>query len=180
MPIKIIQWNQNRFYSRLEFLQSLIDKKQPETICLQKMNFKGLSSGKLKNYKAFAKNRSSDHASDGVAICIKDIIHSQEIAITSNLEVVATKVMLPTNLYICNIYLPNSQHLDEVKLTRIFSQLPKPFIITGDFNSHNILWGSHKTDTRGASETNKRNKSKPSKHRQTNPRPHPPTLEQLT
>ena len=58
--------------------------------------------------------------------------------------------MLPTNLHICNIYLPNSQHLDEVELIRIFSQLPKQFIIMGDFNSHNILWGSHKTDTRGA------------------------------
>ena len=60
--------------------------------------------------------------------------------------------MLPTNLHICNIYLPNSQHLNEAEFIRIFRQLPKPFIITGDFNSHNILWGSHKTDTRGATE----------------------------
>ena len=141
MPIKIIQWNLNEFYNRLEYLQLLIDKEQPEIICLQETNFKGLSSGKLKNYKAFAKNRSTVHANGGVAIYIKDTIHSREIAITSNLGIVAIKVMLPTNLHICNIYLPNSQHLDQVKLTRIFSQLPKPFIITGDFNSHNILWG---------------------------------------
>ena len=138
----------------MEHLQSLIDK---EIICLQETNIKGLSSDKLKNYKAFTKNRSTDHASGGVVIYIKDTIHSQEIVITSNLKVVATRVMLPTNLHICNIYLPNSQHLDEVELTRIFSQLPKPFIIRGDFNSHNILWGSHKTDTRGAKLINETN-----------------------
>ena len=73
MPIKIIQWNLNGFYSRLEYLQSLIDKEQPEIICLQETNFKGLS--KLKNYKAFTKNRTTDHASGGVAIYIKDTIY---------------------------------------------------------------------------------------------------------
>ena len=125
MPIKINQWNLNGFYSRLEYLQSLIDKEQPGIICLQETNFKRLSFDKLKNYKAFIKNRSTDHAGGGVAIYIKNTFHSQEVAITSNLEVVATRVMLPTNLHICNIYLPNSQHLDEVELTRIFSQLSK-------------------------------------------------------
>lgn len=28
-------------------------------------------------------------------------------------------------------------------------ELPSPFIITGDFNSHSELWGSDKTDGRG-------------------------------
>ena len=68
MPVKIIQWNLNGFHSRLEYLQLLIDKEQPEIICLQETNFKGLSSGKLKNYKAFTKNRYTVHASGAVAI----------------------------------------------------------------------------------------------------------------
>lgn len=34
--------------------------------------------------------------------------------------------------------------LDDLK-----KQLPKPFIILGDFNAHNLLWGSWSTDTRG-------------------------------
>ena len=134
----------------MEYLQLLIDKEQPEIICLQETNFKGLSSGKIKNYKNFTKNRITDHASGGVAIYIKYAILSQEITITSNLEVVAVKVILLTNLHICNIYLPNSQQLHISELYQIFSQLPKPFIILGDFNSHNIPWGPHKTDKRGA------------------------------
>ena len=139
MPIKIIQWNLNGFYKRLEYLQLLIDKEQLKIICLQETNFKGLTSGKIKNYKTFTKNRITNHASGGVAIYMKDTLFSQEITITSNLEVVAVKVTLPINLHICNIYLPNSQQLDILELNQIFNQLPKPFIILGDFNSHNIL-----------------------------------------
>ena len=68
MPIKIIQWNLNGFYKRLEYLQLLIDKEQLKIICLQETNFKGLTSGKIKNYKTFTKNRITDDASGGVAI----------------------------------------------------------------------------------------------------------------
>ncbi|KAE9528623.1 hypothetical protein AGLY_012198 [Aphis glycines] len=35
------------------------------------------------------------------------------------------------------------------KLENIIRQLPKPFIIVGDFNSHNIIWGSNNTNPRG-------------------------------
>ena len=48
-----------------------------------------ITKGKIKNYKNFTKNCVTDHASGGVAIYIEDTILSQEITITSNLEVVA-------------------------------------------------------------------------------------------
>ena len=31
----------------------------------------------------------------------------------------------------------------------IINQLPKPFIIVGDFNAHNTIWGSNNIDQRG-------------------------------
>ena len=34
-------------------------------------------------------------------------------------------------------------------LKHIQRQLPQPFIMLGDFNAHNILWGSDNTDARG-------------------------------
>ncbi|KAL4132883.1 hypothetical protein QTP88_009960 [Uroleucon formosanum] len=37
----------------------------------------------------------------------------------------------------------------EKDLENIIRQLPKPFIITGDFNSQNVRWGSLNTDNRG-------------------------------
>ena len=34
-------------------------------------------------------------------------------------------------------------------LEHIQRQLPQPFIMLGDFNAHDILWGSDNTDARG-------------------------------
>lgn len=47
------------------------------------------------------------------------------------------------------MYIPNSQILNYTNIKNIINQLPTPFIILGDFNSHNILWGCNDTDQRG-------------------------------
>ena len=31
----------------------------------------------------------------------------------------------------------------------IGDQFPKPFLVVGDFNDHNYLWGGNKTDAKG-------------------------------
>ncbi|KAL4097756.1 hypothetical protein QTP88_022478 [Uroleucon formosanum] len=38
---------------------------------------------------------------------------------------------------------------DQIDITNILKQIPTPFIITGDFNSHSTRWGSKSTDRRG-------------------------------
>ncbi len=35
-------------------------------------------------------------------------------------------------------------------LHQLITQLPQPYIITGDFNAHNIIWVSNHTNNRGA------------------------------
>ena len=36
----------------------------------------------------------------------------------------------------------------------LFQQLPRPFIVLGDFNGHNPLWGSGHCDSRGRNDLN--------------------------
>ena len=38
----------------------------------------------------------------------------------------------------------NSQHLDN-----LLQQRPSPYIMIGDFNGHNILWGNKNNDSKG-------------------------------
>ena len=45
--------------------------------------------------------------------------------------------------------IPPSTALHLRDLTHLESQLPKPVVIVGDFNSHNDLWGGNKTDAKG-------------------------------
>ena len=47
------------------------------------------------------------------------------------------------------VYIPPNEELKESELYNSIEQFPRPFIIMGDFNSHNEIWGSKKTDKKG-------------------------------
>lgn len=149
MAAIILQWNLNGLFPRLPLLQVLLNKYQPDIVCLQETNLKPNQTINLKRYKAFVTNRNSQTASGGTAVLIKNSLISEKIHINSNIEITAVKVRLPPDLFICSIYLPNSRELNEIDLNHLINNLPKPFIILGDFNSHNSLWSSNKTDVRG-------------------------------
>ena len=119
-------------------MQLLVDSFEPQIFCLQETNFKHQNTRQIKSYKTFNKNRNSRHTSGGVVTLIRSTIHSEEITISSNYEVIFTKIKI--NLYICNLYVSNSQQLNESELTQLTNQLPKPFIILGNLNSHNTFW----------------------------------------
>ena len=68
---------------------------------------------------------------------------------TSPLEAIVVKVTLHTTITFCNLYIPPSTALHLRDLANIEDQLPKPFVIIGDYNSHNYLWGGNKNDAKG-------------------------------
>ena len=140
MDLKIIQWNLNGFHTRQEFLLLLMMDYNPSVVCLQETNFKGSYCSKLKNYSLAFKNRANtDHASGGVATYIKKEIYFEEVKLNTSMEVVAVKILSDMEVCICNIYIPNWLSFNLQDLKNLISQLPKPFIIVGDFNSHNTL-----------------------------------------
>ena len=47
------------------------------------------------------------------------------------------------------MHLPPSQPRDTGKLVELVNQLPTPFMIVGDFNSHNKLWECRDTNNKG-------------------------------
>jgi hypothetical protein len=49
----------------------------------------------------------------------------------------------------CSIYIPPNNNLVPNDLDNLIKQLPTPFILLGDFNAHNILWGSNHISDRG-------------------------------
>ena len=59
MSIAITQLNLNGFYPRLPQFQVLINKYQPELICLQKTNFKPQQIIQLKNYTTYTKSQNT-------------------------------------------------------------------------------------------------------------------------
>lgn len=145
-----IQWNINGFYKRSVGISRIIYDLQPTILCFQETNLKNNHSASIKNYKGYFKNRNHAlRASGGVATFIKETIDSENIPILSDYEVIATLVKFHKPLSICNIYIPDSKILSKQHLKNIINQLPKPFILLGDFNSRNTAWGCAHTDHRG-------------------------------
>lgn len=119
-------------------------------MCLQETNFSNNYVANIKQYSSYNKNRNIyHHASGGVATYVNNNVTSKEVPLISNFEAVAVIVLLCIEICICNIYLPNSQPLDLHNLKDLINQLPRPFILLGDFNAHSTLWGCSNTNSRG-------------------------------
>ena len=123
---------------------------RPSIMCLQETNFKNNHYYCHKEYTCFYKNRLlSSIASGGVAIYVDSSYQAMQIPLQTRLEAIAIEVTLKQSFSICNIYLSPSTTFSLEELENIYQQLPHPCIIVGDFNAHNILWGSITTSPKG-------------------------------
>jgi hypothetical protein len=146
----IIQWNLDGFYKRSTDLQRILFNLQPSVLCLQETNLKMGQTAHVKNYTSYCRNRVNPiRASGGVAILVKNNIENNQVNLQTHLEAIAVTIKLQIQICVCNIYLPDSINFSLHDLIHIISQLPKPFVLIGDFNSRNTLWGSSYTDSRG-------------------------------
>lgn len=119
-------------------------------MCLQETNFKPSHNPKLKNYVAYHFMRNSDtRASGGTSIFISSDIYHKEQHLNTTLEAVAASVWCPQKITICSIYIPPNYNLTYTELANLIDQLSAPYILVGDFNSHNTMWGSRTTFGRG-------------------------------
>ena len=50
---------------------------------------------------------------------------------------------------LCNVCISGSHNFSRELVQDVLDQLLEPYILLGDFNSHNTLWGSAKTSQRG-------------------------------
>jgi len=139
----------NGYYKHLAMLQILLSEKQPEILCIQETHFKNEYFHQLRGYQCFHKNRTNrDHASGGVAIYVSDALVVDIIHLNTQMEVVATKVSGKRIINVCNFYIPDGP-INIQDICSVIDQVPPPRIILGDFNGHNIIWGSDSTDNRG-------------------------------
>lgn len=150
MSINIIQWNINGFVKKLNDIKIIIQNHNPTIICLRETNLNDNFTPNINNFNIYTTNRTDClRASGGVAILARSEYPSSRVPVQSTLEVVAISIQLETKITLCNIYIPNQKKFDASEIVNIIHQLPTPFLLTGDFNSHSAYWGSDKTDDRG-------------------------------
>ena len=132
--------------ANFEELTHLLTEQKPVAVCLQETFLKDSDMLNLKYHSCFFKNcNDNDKASGGVALILNNYVPHQSVKLDSTLQAVA----LNKTITLCSVYLPPTSRIDIKELDHLIEQLPKPFILMGDFNSHHTLWGCTNTNDKG-------------------------------
>ena len=142
MQNRIIQWNCRGLKANYEETLLLLKDYEPAALCLQDTYLKDADNISIRNYTAFHTfSSNNERAAGGVSIFINNALHSH-IPLNTNLQAVAVIIVtLHRVITLCSIYIPPSSKLSPKDLDDLVPRLPSPFILLGDFNGHNILWG---------------------------------------
>ena len=147
---RIIQWNCRGCKDNCEETLLLLKDYKPAALCLQETHLKDTDNISIRNYNVFhtfsAKN---ERAAGGFSIFVNNNTSHSHIPLNTNLQAVAVSITLHRVITLCSIYIPPSWRLSLKDLDDLVPQLPSPFILLGDFNGHNILWGSKDISERG-------------------------------
>lgn len=146
----IIQWNCRGLKTNFAELQHLNSVFNPLAYCIQETH---LSPNDALTFKGFNMisicGPNIQRPSGGSAILVRnDIIHSQ-VVLDTQLQATAVQLTLHKTITICSIYIPPHEAVIPQELDKLISQLPTSFLLMGDFNSHNILWGDDHCDAKG-------------------------------
>ena len=144
----ILQWNINGVRSKHLGLLTIMQDINPAVIALQETK---LNDGVPLSIKHFDKIYRKDRNCHGGGICIAihNSIPSHEIALNTNLEMVACRVMFKnTNLTICNVYFNKDANISSEELD-ILNSLPPPVLLVGDINGKHPSWGAPTSNSRG-------------------------------
>ena len=147
-----ISWNSRGIKNKKEDLEILTKELNPFCICNQETKLKIDQSFSLKNYIFEHKPQilhQDEIAKGGVGMFIRNDVSYSEINLQTIFQAIAFQIFIHIKLTICSIYIHDSINFSERDLENLIEQLPKPFILVGDFNSHNTLWFDKKTDKRG-------------------------------
>ena len=142
----ILNWNIRGFNSNFEELKLLLSESDPAVVALQECK---LEKSQL-SFRGYTPLYMRDDASGSdAALLIRENILFTKIDLNSNVPAVAATVTLEKTFTIVSIYLNPNSPVNKESLQALFDQLPRPFLVVGDFNAHSPTWGDPRLDTRG-------------------------------
>ena len=122
----------------------------PSVVCLQETFLKTDDQLNIRDFNTYNYIYSEgQRPSGGSSILVHSSCPQREIKLVTNLQAVAVSVTLDKEITICYVYIPPNFHLETEHLDTLLKQLPSPYILVGDFNGHNILWGCKDNNPKG-------------------------------
>lgn len=155
----LVQWNAFGFRSKLAELQLLVNRYDPFIFAIQEIL---VPSGDIPDfvlggrYTWVSALDTSHPGKNGAALGIRKDVPFKKIGVQSRyFQIAACQIEIPYKVTIASIYMSpmyssiGYERLMMEELRSIVRTLPSPFILTGDFNAHNTVWGSYKDSPRG-------------------------------
>ena len=150
MATNILQWNCEGIQSKFTFgdIHQLIKETKSVILCLQETKLPAEKVFKIKGFRSYLQNlevgdrqvgeRRTAHG--GVGIFVKNFASSYRVDLQTDLQAVAVSVKVHKRITVCSLYLPPSKVVSRDQLQNLIDQLPKPFLLLGDFNAHHSMW----------------------------------------
>ena len=156
MFANIMQWNCEGIQSKVNSGDALqyIKESGAQILVWQELKLAKDQFFRIKGFKSYIKNLEVDDPNHrphgGVGIFVKNFASSYQVQLNTPLQAIAVSVKIHSRITICSIYLPPNEHIQLTQLQNLVDQLPKPFLLLGDFNAHHPMWhDTRTTDDRG-------------------------------
>ena len=135
----------------MDEIKLLLQSYNPIACCLQETFIRDEDVINFSQYTSFHQSSQVNNgkACGGVSILIRNDIPHDEVKLNTPLQAKAIEIAIHKKITICSIYIPPSTNLDPKMLDDLVQQLPSPFMLLGDLNSHNMLWGCNDFNSKG-------------------------------
>ena len=130
-------------------LVDLIAKEKPDNLYIQETVLSKQTNFNLKKYNGLLKEGQTNYrAHGGAANFIHETITYQNVIFNTPLQALAARINIGRDMTIVSIH-KSRNHAKSKNLSSTLSQkMPKPVILTGDFNSYHHIQGSPANDIR--------------------------------
>ena len=146
----IIQWNCRGIKPNFNEVKILADQHKAVLLCLQE-TFLNDTDYTIRGFSCYNKicHDVGGRACGGVSVLVRDGATHGHITLNTTLQAEAVTVTSGKVFTVCSLYLPPSEPLDVPALEQLITQLPSPYMLLGDFNAHNVVWGSDSNNNKG-------------------------------
>ena len=152
MTQRILQWNLRGIRARTQDLRLLLHETNPSFICLQELKLPDSEANFAIHHSYHTHIRLPEENAvpkGGVLVAVRKTIPHSAVQLNTPLQAVAVHLHEGPLRSISSIYLPPGDNITINQIQQLIDQLPKPTLLSGDFNAHNPMWYSPSLDPRG-------------------------------